>query len=94
MRILIDLNDTTASHARRLAQAVGITRKAWLERTIAQATGTAERELVLGCWQLAGGDVAAACADCGQAIVGPLWVGLTTTHRIIGPLCAHCATTD
>ena len=94
MRILIDLNDTTASHARRLAQAVGITRKAWLERTIAQATGTAERELVLGCWQLAGGEVATSCADCGQAIVGRLWVGLTTTHRIIGPLCAHCATTD
>ena len=94
MRILIDLDEAEAAAARRLAQTSGITRKAWLERTIAQATGTAERELVLGCWQLAGGEVAAACADCGQAIVGRPWVGLTTTHRIIGPLCAHCATTD
>ena len=94
MRILIDLDEAEAAAARRLAQASGITRKAWLERTIAQATGTAEQELVLGYWQLAGGEVAAACTDCGQAIVGPTWVGLTTTHRIIGPLCAHCATTD
>ena len=94
MRILIDLDDTTASAARRLAQAAGITRKAWLERTIAQATSAAEQELVLGYWQIAGGEVVAACADCGQAIIGPPWVGLTTTHRIIGPLCAPCATTD
>ena len=45
-------------------------------------------ETVHGSWD------ASSCADCGQAIVGPTWVGLTTTHRIIGPLCAHCATTD
>ena len=94
MRILIDLDEAEAAAARRLAQTSGITRKAWLERTIAQATGTAEHEMVLGYWQLAGGEVATSCADCGQAIVGRPWVGLTTTHRIVGPLCAHCATTD
>ena len=94
MRILIDLDEAEAAAARRLAQTSGITRKAWLERTIAQATGTAERELVLGYWQLAGGEVATSCADCGQAIVGRPWVGLTTTHRIVGPLCGSCATTD
>ena len=94
MRILIDLDEAEAAAARRLAQAVGITRKAWLERTIAQAIGSAEHEMVLGYWQLAGGEVATSCADCGQAIVGRPWVGLTTTHRIVGPLCGSCATTD
>ena len=95
MRILIDLSKETAATARRLAQAAGVSRKEWLEQAIAQATGSAEPELTLGFWQLANGEVdGATCADCEQPIHGDPWMGVTTTYRIVGPLCASCARTD
>ena len=93
MRILIDLDDTTAVTARRLAQAAGTTRKEWLEQTIAQATGSAEPEMVLGFWQITGSEVELpVCADCELPIIAETWLGMTSAFRVIGPLCAKCAT--
>lgn len=94
MRILIDLSTETAATARRLAQAAGMSRKQWIEQAIAQVTGM-EPELMLGFWKVTGGEVdGATCADCEQFIHGDPWLGVTTTYRIIGPLCASCARTD
>jgi len=95
VKILIDLTAETAATARRLAQAAGISRKQWIEQTIAQAAGSAAPELIIGFWQVAGGEVdGATCADCEQVIHGDPRMGVTTTSRIVGPLCASCARTD
>jgi hypothetical protein len=95
MRILIDLSEEIATAARRLAQAAGISRKEWIEQTIVQATGLAAPELMLGFWQIAGGELdGATCADCEQPLASGAWLGITSAYRIVGPLCASCARTD
>lgn len=97
-KILIDLPDTTLAAARRQAQAASTTRKAWIEAVVSRAVGNAENEVVLGVWQVAGGELDTfTCADCGSelaATVSAMYYGVTTSNRIVGPLCVLCARAD
>jgi hypothetical protein len=94
MNVLIDLSPSAIAEARRLAAAAGVSRKAWIEQTIEQATGTAAPEMVLATWPVATTLDSFTCADCAQEFGAAMFYGVTDANRIIGPLCAICARGD
>lgn len=94
VNFILRLDPLTAAKADAAAEAANISRNQWISNLIAGTlVNEPDPQLMLGYWQVRNSEFAAddECITCSQPI-GPLpWVGATAGGKIVGPLCAQCA---
>lgn len=94
VNFILRLDPLTAAKADAAAEAANLSRNQWISDLI---TGTLANEpdpgLMLGYWQVQSSEFAAddECITCSQPIGLRPWVGTTAAGKIVGPLCAQCA---
>lgn len=93
-QILLRLPADLARRASVAAANQGQSRVAWIVSQLeAILADEADPGLVLGYWQVHGGDIDTTddCRACGQQMATGVHVGVTAAGRVSGPLCRLCA---
>jgi len=95
-RFLLALPGDLLAAIDAMAERERLTRSAYVRQLLERAVDGYDPQLMLGYWQVTGGELAAddECAGCGMPIGPRPWMSIDAAYRISGPLCASCASSD